>query len=215
MDAENFLYKLKSILAFQDLSDRLREVEGYLLDIQAYALMALANEGPGCGAIVEIGSFKGRSTCCLALGAMSACREKVYAVDHFQGSPEHQKGETCETRELVETGTTYPAFLENIRKVGVASQVEAIRAPSAEAARQWSGPIRLLFIDGDHSYEASKLDFESWAPFVVPGGIVVFHDIGHFVGVTDFFRELVSTAPNYKQVVDICGMVVVEKVAPD
>lgn len=215
MDSDNFLNKLKTILTYLDLSDRLGEVDGFLLDIQAFALMTLANEGPGCGAIVEIGSFKGRSTCCLALGSMSAHREKVYAVDHFQGSPEHQLGALCETREVVESGTTFPTFLENIRKAGVASYVVPIQKPSAEAAAEWSGPIRLLFIDGDHSYEASKLDFESWSPFVVTGGIIVFHDIGHFVGVTDFYRELIGTSGNYRQVIDISGMALVEKVAPD
>lgn len=211
MDADNFLTKLKTILTYLDLSDRLSTVEGFLLDIQAFALMNLANEGPGCGAIVEIGSYKGRSTCALAMGSMSACREKVYAIDHFEGSPEHQKGEYCETREIVESGTTFHTFLRNIQQTGVASHVEPIQLPSAEAARQWSGPIRLLFIDGDHSYDASKLDFDSWSPFVVPGGVIVFHDVGHFEGVTRFYRELLKTSREYLEVIDISGMAVVEK----
>jgi len=37
--------------------------------------------------------------------------------------------------------------------------------------------IDFLFIDGDHSYEGVKRDFEMYAPLVVKGGIIAFHDI--------------------------------------
>lgn len=37
--------------------------------------------------------------------------------------------------------------------------------------------IDLLFIDGDHNYEAVKRDFEIFEPLVRPGGMIVFHDI--------------------------------------
>jgi predicted O-methyltransferase YrrM len=37
--------------------------------------------------------------------------------------------------------------------------------------------LDLLFIDGDHSYEGVKQDFEMYSPFVKEGGIVAFHDI--------------------------------------
>lgn len=37
--------------------------------------------------------------------------------------------------------------------------------------------LDLLFIDGDHTYEGVKQDFEMYSPFVRPGGIVAFHDI--------------------------------------
>ena len=38
-------------------------------------------------------------------------------------------------------------------------------------------PLDLLFIDGDHTYEGVKRDFEMYSPMVRPGGIVAFHDI--------------------------------------
>lgn len=211
MDSDNFLYKLKTILSYNDLCDLIRGVDGFLLDIQAYALMTLANEGPGAGVIVEIGSYMGRSTCCLALGSKCAAREKVFAVDHFTGSPEHQKGAPSQSLELLERGTTFPKFEENVRKAGVSDYVEPIRAASVEASTGWNKPIRLLFIDGDHAYEASKLDFECWAPHVVPGGIIAFHDIGYAEGVTKFYQELVQNSPDYQHVLDISGLAIVEK----
>ena len=38
-------------------------------------------------------------------------------------------------------------------------------------------PIDLLMIDGDHSYEGVRRDFELYAPLVREGGLVAFHDI--------------------------------------
>ena len=37
-------------------------------------------------------------------------------------------------------------------------------------------PIEFLFIDGDHEYNAVKLDFDLWEPKVMNGGIIAFHD---------------------------------------
>jgi hypothetical protein len=37
--------------------------------------------------------------------------------------------------------------------------------------------IDFLFIDGDHTYEGVKADFEMYSPLVRPGGLVAFHDI--------------------------------------
>lgn len=37
--------------------------------------------------------------------------------------------------------------------------------------------IDFLFIDGDHSYEGVKKDFQVYGKFVKHGGIIAFHDI--------------------------------------
>jgi len=37
--------------------------------------------------------------------------------------------------------------------------------------------VDFLFIDGDHSYEGVKKDFEMYSPLVKKGGIIAFHDI--------------------------------------
>jgi predicted O-methyltransferase YrrM len=38
-------------------------------------------------------------------------------------------------------------------------------------------PLDFLFIDGDHTYEGVKADFELYAPLVRPGGLIALHDI--------------------------------------
>ena len=59
--------------------------------------------------------------------------------------------------------------------------------------------LDFLFIDGDHSYEGVKLDFEDYRGFVRPGGLIAFHDIkdteyhrkrGCFVA--KFWQQLIS-----------------------
>jgi len=40
-----------------------------------------------------------------------------------------------------------------------------------------SEPIDVLFIDGDHTYDGVRIDYELYSPLVRPGGIVAFHDI--------------------------------------
>jgi predicted O-methyltransferase YrrM len=38
-------------------------------------------------------------------------------------------------------------------------------------------PVDFLLIDGDHTYEGAKRDWELYEPFVAPGGLIAFHDI--------------------------------------
>ncbi len=116
----------------------------------------------------------------------------MVAVDHFAGSPEHQVGATHESPVIKAEGTTYHRFLGNLERAGVAQHVRAVQASSEAAARDWQGPIRLLFIDGDHSYEASRADFIAWAPHVEGDGLVAFHDVGVWPGVTRFYKELLG-----------------------
>jgi hypothetical protein len=47
---------------------------------------------------------------------------------------------------------------------------------SFNAVKNWNKEIDYLFIDGDHTYEAVKRDFEDWYPYVKNGGIISIHD---------------------------------------
>jgi predicted O-methyltransferase YrrM len=167
-------------------------IEGFLHTLEGYALLLIAEHGPGTGVVVEIGSYLGRSTCFLALGAKRGTRPPVVAVDHFGGSPEHQPGASHESAVLKADRTTYNQFLHNLKRTGLEKHVRPIRAPSVEAARGWREPIRLLFIDGDHSYEASRTDFAAWSPRVEANGLVAFHDVGVWPGISRFYAELIG-----------------------
>src|SRR5205085_10582223 len=73
-------------------------------------------------------------------------------------------------------GDSFAALHQNLRRVAVASRVEIVRKLSSDAARDWRDPIDLLMIDGDHSYEGVKRDWELFSPFVKKTGVVLFHD---------------------------------------
>lgn len=57
--------------------------------------------------------------------------------------------------------------------------VEVHRAYSSELAKTWNRPIRLLWIDGDHTYKGALADLEMFSPFLVDGAIVALHDALH------------------------------------
>jgi cephalosporin hydroxylase len=52
--------------------------------------------------------------------------------------------------------------------------------------------VDFLFIDGDHSYEGVKQDFELYAPLVEPGGVIALHDVNesNWPGVIAFWNEI-------------------------
>ena len=61
------------------------------------------------------------------------------------------------------------------------------------------GKLDFLFIDGDHTYEGVKQDFEMYSPLVRKGGLVAFHDIvGHDVGISEVDRYWNEIKGNYK-----------------
>jgi hypothetical protein len=86
--------------------------------------------------------------------------------------------------------STYGEFLANLKRAGVDEGVRTLRAYSTAVAREWKDPIRLLWIDGDHSYEGAKADFDGFTQHLIPGGIVAFHDALHpFTGPIRVFVE--------------------------
>ena len=75
-------------------------------------------------------------------------------------------------------------------------QIDLVVLPNPSA---WSVPnvvhivdkIDFLFIDGDHSYNGVKLDWELYRPHIKFGGIVAFHDIyRHVEGVPQLWQEI-------------------------
>ncbi len=117
--------------------------------------------------IVEIGSARGKSSCSMALACRRNGKGKVYAIDP------HIKNPWSEPR----TGGDNENFLiSRLRSYGLEPWCEIIRDTSANALKSWNRPIDLLFIDGDHSYEGVKSDFEGFLTWLTKDALVLFHD---------------------------------------
>lgn len=58
--------------------------------------------------------------------------------------------------------------------------VQWVRSTGAAAAHKHSaldsGPVDFVFIDGDHTFDGLREDWEAWSPLVCEGGIVALHD---------------------------------------
>jgi len=156
----------------EEALQKVRLIPGYLQESEARFLGLLAACAPAQGSIVEIGSFKGKSTVMLASMAQHYGLGQVVAIDPHRN--------TARTDPVLENGeSTFEVFLTSLRSAEVESSVEVRRARSREVAEGWNRPIRLLWIDGDHTYAGVKGDFDRFAPFVVDGGIVPLHDALH------------------------------------
>lgn len=205
---------LKPATDYWLLTDKFKDIEGYLDPIEGFALHTLAAYGPGDGEVVEIGSLYGRSTCYLATGNAKNGRGFVYAVDTFAGSAEHQAGGEGEQEAIVKDGSMLKMFLRNIAVKRLDDRVKPIVSTSTAAALEWQLPVRLLFIDGDHSYEGTRDDFMSWAPYVVESGLIAFHDVSTWKGVTRFYKEIIQ-AENWKEVLSIGTLRVIQRLSTD
>ena len=76
---------------------------------------------------------------------------------------------------------------EALDRYGLAHKVHLIVADSRTAIPPDS-PLEVLFIDGDHSYEGAKADFERWGAFVRKGGgHLLFHDAVDSGGYGNFY----------------------------
>src|SRR3989442_10815319 len=126
-------------------------IGGWLADHEGRPLYELARRCTGRGVIVEIGSWKGRSTIWLASGSKAGSAVSVHAIDPHVGSPEHRSGGI--------PVATFDEFRANVARAGVDDIVVPLVKPSLEVAASFQRPVELLFIDGDHSYEAVLADF--------------------------------------------------------
>ena len=167
---------------------------------------ALKRWAAGRSALVEIGVAEGVSA--LALRESMPGDGTLYLIDPFHLSrfsalnfikrAAHRAVESCPRGKVV--------WIEKL---------------STEAVQTWNTPIDLLLIDGDHSKEGVQRDWDDWSRFVVPGGVVMFHDARLFDGgwtssaygsvklVDDLFRN--QQLPGWTIAEEIHSLVVVER----
>jgi MMP 1-O-methyltransferase len=158
----------------------IKNIKGFLDEDEGRRLYEIALGAGSLGPCLEIGSYCGKSA--IYLGA--ACRESgtiLFSIDHHRGSEEQQPGQEYFDPELFDAQTgcvdTFKNFRKTIATNGLEDTVVPIVCKSEVAARSWTTPLSLVFIDGGHTYEAAFTDYNSWASHIIPGGCLLIHDI--------------------------------------
>lgn len=203
----------QTMLSTASILDHMRAVEGWLDDAEAELLIAAASRAVELTperqavSIVEVGSYCGKSTIVLGLTlkGLGQCDARVYAIDPHNGEVSGLN------QTIMRLPPTFEKFLRNLEEAVVSEVVEPIRARSYEVV--WDKPIALLFIDGLHDYASVAADFHHFAPWVLPGAHVAFHDYAdYFFGVKRFVDEVVR-AGEYQVTEQAGSLIVLQKKA--
>ncbi len=161
---------------------------------------------------VEIGSARGKSAAYIGLALEQNGRGLLHAIDP------HTHTEWNDDASV----DTYTSMCRTLAAFGVSHRVRILRQYSREAASQWQAAIDMLFIDGDHSYEGCRADWELFSPHVAPFGVVVFHDTIWEIGTVDeryrradmgvprFVDELRSAGYPVLTIPTFCGLSLVQ-----
>lgn len=167
-----FKYRTVQPIGYSTIQAAVEAIEGYMLPGQENYLFQKVKSLPENAVIVEIGSFKGRST--VAMGyACIGTKRKIYCIDTWDGNDTD-----FSERQFFEV------WQQNIKKNALEQYVVPLRNYSHEILKQWDKftegkEIDLIFIDGSHQYLDVLKDFELSFPLVKDGGWIAFHDVIH------------------------------------
>ena len=191
---------------------------------EGIALHAIAHYGAEKGAIVEIGTWCGKSTLFLADAAKAHGRQ-VVTIDHHRGSEENQPGWEWHDPTLVDPVAqridTLPHLRANLVNAGrdIEETITIVVGRSTQVAKLMQhAEIGMVFIDGGHSEAEAQGDYEAWAPLIPNGSYLAVHDV--FPDPKDggqppwhvIQRALGSGA--FEQVAQVGSLRVLERVAP-
>jgi len=136
------------------------------------------------GAIVELGSWKGRSSAFLVVEAKNKSPNiSIHIVDTWLGSEEH-------ANEMKDN--LYEKFKSNMARLEGLYQEHRMTTDEAVLLFE-DASLDAVFIDADHRYEAVRRDIANWMPKVRKGGILAGHDYIHtWPGVVQAVNESIS-----------------------
>lgn len=142
--------------------------------------------------VVEIGSWKGKSTHALCCAA-----KQVTAIDHFLGTEEEEgRGEVYggAFKEVAEGADIYKVFRKNTRMF---NNLRVLRMSSDEAFKQYGKSLAadMIFIDGEHETDQLLLDLENYEPLAKK--LICGHDYTNMpsvqIAISKYFKKDVNT----------------------
>jgi predicted O-methyltransferase YrrM len=114
---------------------------------------------------VEIGSARGWSTSLIALALEENVQGRLLAIDPHNENDWNDLG-----------GPSLAHLKRNLRALRLGHRVDIIARDSISAAPLVPAGVDLVFVDGDHSYEGVRRDWETYQPKLSPWGLFAFHD---------------------------------------
>lgn len=128
--------------------------------------------------VYEIGRYRGWSTSQMAFAIRGVRgengeRAKFISIDPHVGA----KGGEGWTSDQCGGLNEWNISQDNIEKCGMIPYVTLVKAYSQDYIKHVNDEIELIFIDGDHRYEAAKRDIAQYGEKVVPNGLVILHDV--------------------------------------
>lgn len=157
-------------------------IDGWLTVSEAIELFELARSLPHERPLaVEIGCWQGKSSVCIARGLQGKNAPRLCCIDPFDATGDASSAGEYRARADGIGGPLRSAFEDNVEAAGVRGCIDVRQGRSHEQVKSWHQPIDLLFLDGDHSYDAVARDYQDWTPHVRPGGYLVMHDVVHGV----------------------------------
>ncbi|HRK62818.1 MAG TPA: class I SAM-dependent methyltransferase, partial [Terricaulis sp.] len=171
--------------------------------VRTAALLAVDRKDP---AVIEIGTLFGLGAASMWTIARPRFEKLsltlVDPLDGYYGDDYLPSTDDIITGVPVERAT----LEHNLRQAGVPeSEVQVVQhlSQSPEALAAVEGKrFDVLIIDGDHSYEGARRDYENYAPLLREGGFVIFDDYGVDIwqGVTDFANDAMGRDSNLERV---------------
>lgn len=166
-----------------ELLTQAKSAKGFMPNDEGLALFEhalIAGQRTPGGTWLEVGAWCGKSA--IYLGAAAEEMNCVlYSLDHHHGSEENQVGWEHFDESLVDPAdgrlNTLPTWQRTIADAKLESSVIGLVGPSTVVADHFHQPLDLLFIDGGHGEEVAWADYRHWAPKVVPGGVLLIHDV--------------------------------------
>ena len=180
---------------FNEILSSVAAVDGWMSPDQAKALYDAASACRRGDQIVEIGSFRGRSTIVLASAAVEGV--SVVAIDPHAGN---DRGPQEFDGFVEQAAGDHDIFNANLAQAGVADRVRHVREMSNEAHSEVIGDIAVLYIDGAHRYSPALQDIVEWGARVRPGGTLLIHDSFSSVGVTGAIARTLMFGTRFRYV---------------
>lgn len=157
------------------------DIKGYMWEHELQVLERLALQVPKKGIIVEVGSFLGRSSVCLA---MSAPEATVYCIDDFYDfdwtcdikPPNPNTPDNFMKHNCPEYGEIINAKKEFIKNTQHLQNIIPVQGKSPYQITYEAGDIDMFFLDANHMNPNDWDNICHWVPMVKPGGIICGHD---------------------------------------